>query len=158
MWPFRKSLANVAEKASDDDLVNAVIDRMPRSYDDFTATQRGVWAVRWLMSETNNGTIEQYFTNSTADDYPLLCRFLEEIQASETLDKLTDFGQNFGSPDEHFPKRRDRVEFVTAQEDYRGDEWEALVRNATESISRTFGSVITKLAVHIRNNIETTER
>ncbi len=157
MWPFRKSLARIAEGASDRELVTAVHDRSPRKIDEFSGVQRGVHAAWWLKAEIGNGGGEQYFSNSTADDYPLLCQFLEEIQASETLDALTSFGKRFGSPDESFPERSKRIELVAGQEETRGDEWEAVVSAATERIRSTFSSLTTKLAQHIRENLETTE-
>lgn len=155
MWPFRKSLTQLAANASDQELVEAIRERSPRDLSKHTALQRGVHAVRWLKAEVNNGGLEQYFTNSTADDYPLLCHFLQDIEATDTLQALTSYGRHFetGHADASFPERRARIDIVSKQEEIHGEAWASITRDATEAISQTFSSLTAKLAHYIRRNI-----
>jgi hypothetical protein len=152
MWPFPKSLEKIASTATDEDLIKAVRSRFPKKYDAFTDLQKEVNAVWWLRAETWNGTIERYFTNSTADDYPLLCRFLRRIGSATTLSALVEFGTRFGDEND-FPPRSVRIDFVTQQEEADEESWRRSVRQASDSISTTFEDMIEDVAGFLRENL-----
>ena len=105
MWPFRKPLSSIAGKLSSRQLVNAVFDRSPRKRERYTEIQWGVHYVWWLVAESLNGSIEQYFPNSTADDYPALRDFLERVGAQSTIDALAPFAGKFSLTMDIEPER-----------------------------------------------------
>ena len=113
-----------------------------------------VW---WLIAETNNGGISQYFTNSTGGDYPILCQFLEKAGADTTLKALVDFGDRFGPPDDSFPERAARIDYVCDQEESNPDEWHQIERKVTNEVSNSFNEMVRSVARYIRENLDQVE-
>ena len=156
-WPFRRRrLGAIAGKLSDRQLVDKVFDRRPDRLEKCTAIQWGVHRVWWLVAEQQNGSIEQYFTNSTADDYPALCEFLEQVGARATLDALAPFAESFFAGD-NFMGRDARIDLVTARREQDEPAWEASVGATNDEVESSLGDLYRKVAAHIRDHIDEVE-
>ncbi|WP_038164561.1 DUF4375 domain-containing protein [Verrucomicrobium sp. BvORR106] len=152
MWPFRKDLTSLAKSASDKELIKAIRDQSPARLEQFTELQRHVHMVWWLEAESDNGTLEQYFSNTTGNDYPLLLPFLDRIGARETAEVVRRFLQKLDATDAFLdrPERNRRIQALRDQDE---PAWEHFVRNLTNQLDATSAKLWQATAAHARETL-----
>jgi len=155
MWPFkRKPLEAIALKLTDGELVDQIFDRLPKQMEDMSELELGVFNFWWLRAECRNGTIDQYFTNSTADDLPRLRNFLSACGSSELLDALRSITSIYADGDDRLVPRSERINISASRFEADEEEWEQFVRQENEKIVATFEITSGQIGSHIRSLLE----
>jgi len=154
MWPFR-SVSDILGANDGRQVLFDLSTRLDRQkhYDNFTKTERIVWHCHVLRREVLNGSIEQYFTNSSGDLLLETIDSLNRISAIHVAD-LLELSARFFIGEARDLSREQRIHLMEGLSKKNATLYEANVSKFTEEIENGFPEMYERALHYFRRHAD----
>lgn len=152
MWPFRSPKQILAHQNSRQAITDLKC-RIRRKFEVLSHPEQVLFLVWWLQAEVENGTIHQYLSNSTGNDFHLAAEALSEIGATKARLALDEVKRWFpeGGP------QKDRWERVATLEqcaEANPAEFEKEIRDINNRLDNAFPEANDLLVAYLRKHVD----